>query len=1249
MTSIFEPVPNDFSRLDDVESAKLFRKLLLVEAEKNGIPKTKIHITTSTNIPDGGIDAKVDWSKAQSEGLLIKGKTGYQLKTGNTFKPWTERSIKKELFGNKSASKSNLKSGIKQCVKEGRYVIVTFGHQIDDKNHRKAIKILKSFLKKCGHSNPNVDVLGQNHLANYLKSYPALVLELKQVEYPTFHNHRSWSEERDMSRTLVKTVDYDAKVKEIQKILESTDTAKHIRIIAEAGIGKTRFALEATRNEKFASLVIYTRATDPRLHDLVGYLLGHNDTNAILVVDDCNRNQQNDLWNVLSPKGRRVKLITIYNEMTELKDGSDITYPNPPKLTDSEIEKILTSSPYNIPNDQATKWATFAGGYPRFAHLLGINLKMYPDDISRSVDSVYDKLFAKSDSSDDEKVKKRRKVIRFLSLFKRFGFRDKFEVEAKLIHALIIQICPELTWQQFKEIIEWFENEKIIQGSNTLYISVPVLQIAMWKEWWDKYSKDVDLGKIFEKIPASSQLRGWFYDMCKYTAESQKAAEIVKFLLGSNGPFKKLNLIEDIGGSRFFLALADSMPKEALECLEITIGRWPRKKLLNFRTGRRESIYVLEKAAVHENLFSRSAKLLLNLAEAENETWANNASGVFTGLFSLGHGKVAPTATPPSKRLEVLEFAFRSKSKIKRNLAIKACSVGLETRYFSRIAGAEEQGLKEIPLWKPKSRKEVIQAYDDILNLLVKNLRILSKDEKDGIVQSILSSSRGLIIVPELTDRIISILKLIHNISGYEEQLLESIIHILDFENKNLKNNVKIELEKLQSRITGKDYHSLMKRYVSMDSRIDLFRKGAKYDEVRQKEIKNLVTLSMHKNNLKKELHWLVTEEAKNGYQFGYELGNADKKIQFLSLITNSQKKAKNKPSTVFLGGYFRALFDRDVKLWEKEIANLAKDSQLKKSVIEVSLRSGLSDSVGLLLLKMAKEEEFQPQLLQNFRYGSVIRKLSEKIFLEWVDFLLKLPDQRIIFTILDLFDTYFVHRQDKQVPSDITFSILTDERILKKKPEVLFGTMDEFYWTDIAKTFVKQTPSRAFDLADKILANFDSSFFDRFDSQAQEVIDKISDLDPIKMWQIVSNYISIPMDLKTRNIRDWLRSPNGFLLKVPFLEINNWIKKDVKNRAWFIAYSIPSIFGNNDNNLVKQLLIHYGNRLDVKRNLIANFDTESYSGPGSVHFASKKQIMEKFRESTTHPKILKWIDWYLSILDSDINRERNSEEREFY
>ena len=93
----------------------------------------------------------------------------------------------------------------------------------------------------------------------------------------------------------------------------------------------------------------------------------------------------------------------------------------------------------------------------------------------------------------------------------------------------------------------------------------------------------------------------------------------------------------------------------------------------------------------------------MSLGEAENETYSNNASGVFAGLFSPAPGSVAPTEASPEERFPVLKEALESTSKAKRLLALAASGAALQHGQFIRTIGSEYQGLRELTLWTPKT------------------------------------------------------------------------------------------------------------------------------------------------------------------------------------------------------------------------------------------------------------------------------------------------------------------------------------------------------------------------------------------------------------------------------------------------------------------------------------------------------------------------------------------------------------------
>ncbi len=126
--------------------------------------------------------------------------------------------------------------------------------------------------------------------------------------------------------------------------------------------------------------------------------------------------------------------------------------------------------------------------------------------------------------------------------------------------------------------------------------------------------------------------------MFVYAANSQAALSIVQRLLGEDGPFQHNDYLQTELGAHFFFALAQASPEAALACLKRTVGIWSEEKLQQFTVGRREIVWALERIAMWRPLFADAARLLLTLGEAENESWANNASREFVELFSPGPG-----------------------------------------------------------------------------------------------------------------------------------------------------------------------------------------------------------------------------------------------------------------------------------------------------------------------------------------------------------------------------------------------------------------------------------------------------------------------------------------------------------------------------------------------------------------------------------------------------------------------------------
>jgi len=723
----------------------------------------------------------------------------------------------------------------------------------------------------------------------------------------------------------------------------------------------------------------------------------------------------------------------------------------------------------------------------------------------------------------------------------------------------------------------------------------------------------------------------------------------------------KANYLKTKEGARLFLALAEADPRSALERLKRTVGSWTREELLQFTTGRREVVWALERIAMWRDLFADGARLLLALGEAENETWSNNASGVFAQLFSSAPGRVAPTETSPQERFPVLKEALQSTSKERRILGLRACDEALESEHFVRTIGAEHQGLRKGPeLWMPKTPEELPDAYRRVWQLLRTRLDNLPRDEQQQALGILLQRSRGLTTIENLADMVIdTVMELAQKPYGDRKKVLAQVIQILHYEGKELSPQTRQRWEELKDQVTGRGFPSLMKRYVGMDLLEDSFDEEGDLVDQTQSRIEELAQQAIeNKGLLQIELEWLVTTEAQNGYRFGYELGKRDESFSVLPALTEAQRNAGEKSSAFFLGGYFRALFEKSPKEWEDQLDTVAKDEAISIWLPELTFRSGMSDRAALRILSLAVKGVIGVGQFRMFVWGHAIKKLSQRVFKRVIDFLMGSSDIDAVLVALDLYYLYYVHPKPKStLPQTLTLDLLTHQSLFQKSEAARRDQLGDYHWREIGKAFVQHYPRKSLQLADKMLEYFggEGTILGRFHSTTQAVLNQITRQYPEEIWTRITKYLGPPVDSRALPIREWLRGgthfeeKDGALSLIPLQEVIRWVDEDVEKRARHLASFVPKMLFRERGKvcLAREVLVRYGQRNDVRRSLMANFSTEGWTGPESLHYEKKKQLLLDFKKHEDNENVRSWIDDYVSVLEQYVERARIEEERE--
>ena len=301
--------------------------------------------------------------------------------------------------------------------------------------------------------------------------------------------------------------------------------------------------------------------------------------------------------------------------------------------------------------------------------------------------------------------------------------------------------------------------------------------------------------------------------------------------------------------------------------------------------------------------------------------------------------------------------------------------------------------------------------------------------------------------------------------------------------------------------------------------------------------------------------------------------------------------------------------------------------------------------------------------VLESSAFGSTLQDLVEDVFKQLIQYLLKNPDLHAIQVALDLFHNYYIQSQNPQrkLPEELALSILTHESLFRAiTPGTQSQVMGDYYWTEIGKAFLQLYPFRGVEIAYKMLEHFGEAgpIGTMYRGPSLTILAEIARQYPIEIWKRVSEYLGPPIDTRAFYIREWLRGiglsfddhdqVQGALYFFPSEKIWEWVNTDVEGRAWYVASFVPkALFREKDTVcLAREILVRYGNREDVRTNLMANFSTEGWTGPASLHGQKKRQKLLDFRKEEDNERVKQWIDEYVDALDRQIERARIEEER---
>ena len=656
--------------------------------------------------------------------------------------------------------------------------------------------------------------------------------------------------------------------------------------------------------------------------------------------------------------------------------------------------------------------------------------------------------------------------------------------------------------------------------------------------------------------------------------------------------------------------------------------------------------------AIWRELFPEAARLLLRLADAENEEHiGNNATGVFAELFSPAHGGLAPTEASPEERFPVLKEAVEHESKECRRISLVACEHALRTGHFARVVGPEHQGLRRQPeLWVPKTWGEVFDAYRRVWQLLDERLGRLPTDERVATVDTMLNSARGLAAMANLTGMVTETLRRLASESYVDaSKVIKVVESVLHYDAKDFETERAEAWEQLRRALVKDDFSSRIRRWVGMDLLTDKFDESGRHIDKAQPEVEALAEAVVQKPRLlDDELGWLTSGAAANGLNFGYAVGKRDRDWSVLPKLLDGQRLAAPEGGAFFLSGYFRALGERDGRLLEVQLDVVAEDQVLRAHVPELTWRTGLSDRKAWRILGLARSGHIGTEAFRIFSYGGVIGALSPGCLEEWIDFLLGVGTRTAAGCCVEL--CYFYNRGregGRRLAADTVWRVLTATAFFAGDADRQRSGREEYDWTELAVAFVEQHPEESVGLADLMLKQFgeEGTVTDGFRSEPNQVLEGVLRRFPEETWKSIVRYLGPPVDSRAFHIHRWLNG--GALICVPGHCIWKWVDENVEDRAWYLASFVPKTFVAERGKVsVRELLVRYGSRCDVRGELTTNFSSETWRGPESAHLEGRVKQLRGWKAKETDANVLLWLDEYIESVQRRIEEAKFEEER---
>lgn len=1259
----FEVSGRHIAELKDRQAATLLRRLLAAEALAHGIPLDRIHVSANTNAPDGGEDGAISWTGDPSRTKFMAGSNNqFQLKTGKL----TPAGAGAELIGSDGAVKPMIKRVLKQG---GNYVLLCFQSYVRAEIIRREERMRKA-LTDAGLevAAEKVAFRDADQIAEWVNQYPSVATwVLEQTQPGALGPFRSWKHWTERPEHEGSPFIADPRLEPLAaKIRQSAAIARSVtRVVGNSGIGKTRLVQEAlgpTEAEEKAgadlsSLVMYAVEDEfgaVAIRSAVQKLVDSG-TRAIIVVDRCPADTHKIISSMARRAGSRLSLLTIDDEIPPdageiddslvvvrddaASDGDLVILRNAPGEV---VEGIIKGAGKKIRPDDHRRLVSLADGYPAVAVQVAQNWADDPASIMGD-DDLVDRIILGRSPVDPDGV---RKAAMLLSVFGAVGLHPPADRELVAIGKARLG----MTEDQLRSAIHHLLRRGVAQqrGSSITIKPRPVaLNLArrQWLSWshpqWERVLTSASLGNLC--VRAAKQL--------SYLNTTATARAVVGVVCKRGGVIEQ-GIATESHLADVVSRLAEIDPDAIVTMFERVMDKVSPGAI----TGdvRRQWVWALEKIAFNARTFDQGARLLLRLAQHENETWGNNASGQFKALFRVDLGN---TEADGAQRLLVIDEFIDSADPAVQDLIVEALIAGARMGGSYRVIGAELRGLlPAMRPWGPATWAEVWSYVSECTSRLAQFAKVDTAAGQKA--KAALGRSLRTYISAKQIDLAETIVK---DVAGdgaiYWPEAIESLGRVMVYDQSGVGKPIVEKVRKLIRQLTPDTLIDRAKHLVTEMSwdfpageKLDHDERGKRQREAVKEYAAEVVR---HPETLRQLLPQLSRGSQRMSVVFGEAVAaNVIHPAKWLGLLQKAVEEAPEVERNFdLLAGFCVGLATREPELLEKFKVEAAASPVFGPALPLICWRVGIADRDILLVLAALRAKRLQPLDLRAWAFGGELAKLPSFAVAPLFDALMETGEAGY-WVSAELMAMYLHDRM--KMSDELRPQLLKLARLVPTTRESHVDTMGAYNVETLLGYFLKKFPTDedAREIARSLAANLAKSaghdIAELYKPLLPTLLATYADL----VWPVLGTAILSNQDKRwffEHALADtFSKGEEGVaILHLPIEVLFAWCDAHPAQAPLFAARVLPmleKVEGGNEHlqlhPTMKRLLDTFGANEDVLKMVGSGIHTYSWSGSMTTYYAMYKGPLTALLSHKT-PSVRRWARKMLDDVKRSIESER--------